>query len=439
MSLLDHCLALPSPATPLLIAVSGGADSMALLALLQQSQQWPLHVFHLDHQLRDDSHRDSEVVAAFCQTHAIPVTIERADIAALAEEHGQGIEEAARNERYRRLAQCAQQQQIDYVVTAHHRDDQIETILLNLLRGAATSGLSGMRPSSQRKAFTLLRPCLDISRQALRAYARSHEIPWREDSSNIDQQYRRNYIRHTVIPEFETACPGFGELLLERAADYRQQRAEWESAIDLVWDTIIAEQSISLQQLQEWPRAQRQHFWRNLIMALSLPLSRLHIHRLEQLFHGQVSKQFTLGTQRFIKNPGQIAWVQAVEPSIAAQQFRDATVIADYVYEHQNVSHCNPKALGPNEACVNTQAIQGDLYLRPIKEGERWQALGAPGTKSVMSFLADKKHPLQQRQRLIVCADEAGIIWVPGYTIAERMRLTAGDEPLLLRRVSIET
>lgn len=438
MSLLEQCLGLPSPGTPLLIAVSGGADSMALLALLQQSQQWPLHVFHLDHQLRSDSHLDSALVAEFCQAHDIPVSIEAAAIAALAQQHGQGVEEMARNERYRRLAHYAQQQQIDYVVTAHHRDDQIETILLHVFRGAAASGLAGMRPRAQRKTFTLLRPCLEISRQALRDYARAHEIPWREDSSNADQQYRRNFIRHAVIPNFERACPGFSEVLLERAVEFRHQRAAWETAIDSVWKKTMAAQSISLQQLLDWPVAQRQHFWRNLIMALSLPLSRLHIHRLEQLFHGQVSKQFTLGHVNFIKNQGEIAWDIGAEETRAAQPFLHALAIAEYRYEQHSVSQCDPKHLGPNEACINTQAIQGDLCLRPIKEGERWQALGAPGSKTVMSYLADKKHPLQKRRRLIVCADEAGIIWVPGYTIAERMRLAAGDEPLLLRRLLVE-
>ena len=437
MSFIDACVGLPSHGTPLLIAVSGGADSMALLDVLRCANHWPLCVFHLDHQLRADSDQDAALVRAYCERYGIPAEIDCADIKQCAAEQGLGIEEAARQERYQRLQRIAEHRDIAYIVTAHHRDDQIETVVMNIFRGAAASGLAGMLTKRRQGAIYILRPCLQIPRQEMRTYAKEHDVPWREDSSNNDTQYRRNFIRHTLIPEFEAACPGFGEELLKRAAQERQRVDKMEQELKLYVNQSLQDAAVSLEVLAAWERAQRAQFFRSVIIALAAPLSRLHIQRLEALWQGENSKRLQLGNIEFIKNPAALIWQQCGAPEDVCVDFSDSIQLNGYIFSQEDAFGINPKALPSNEACVNAEAIKGTLRLRTIMDGERWQPLGAPGSKSLMSYLSDRKFPVQQRGQLIVCADDAGVIWVPGFTIAERVRAGENDPVLLLGRVEL--
>ncbi|SRR5581483_2133474 len=195
-----------------IVAVSGGVDSMVLLDALAQHTGLNLIVAHFDHGIRQDSAEDRTLVA---------VTAKQYDLQFVHEEGRLGIEAseaAARAARYDFLRRVQKEQGARAIILAHHQDDVLETAILNILRGTGRRGLTALASTPQR-----LRPLLDVPKTNILAYAKQHGIAWREDSTNMDQRYLRNYIRHTVLPQFNGAAR---RTLLQIIADTRQQNED---------------------------------------------------------------------------------------------------------------------------------------------------------------------------------------------------------------------
>ncbi len=196
------------------VAVSGGSDSVALLHLLKRSKGAlgiELHVASLDHGLRAKAgQQDLEFVAGLASSWRLPCTLGQADVPALSANWGVGIEAAARRARYDFLAQVARDQGGCCVAVGHHAQDQAETILMNIIRGSGARGLRGMQVVSDmpdHAGIRLVRPLLRIAKHELEAYCREHELPFRVDESNADTRFRRNYLRHEVIPTLRRLNP----------------------------------------------------------------------------------------------------------------------------------------------------------------------------------------------------------------------------------------
>lgn len=184
-----------------LIGVSGGRDSVALLHALVALGRPKLMVCHLNHQLRGrESGQDAAFVRRLAQRHQLPCEIERVDVARLARERGISIESAAREARHEFLHRMAARHGTSLVVLAHHADDQAETILANLCRGAGLNGLGGMKPLTRIGGLQVVRPLLKTSRGEIDSYVAEHGLTFREDSSNLSLQHRRNRLRHEVMP-----------------------------------------------------------------------------------------------------------------------------------------------------------------------------------------------------------------------------------------------
>jgi tRNA(Ile)-lysidine synthase len=206
-----------------LAAVSGGADSMALMHRLR-SAPYEVVVAHIDHRLRTGSARDARFVAAWAKRWDFPCQVVAVNVRAQVRRHRQSVEEAARTLRYRTLARLAKRFKCQAVLTAHTADDQAETILMNFLRGAGPKGLAGMpavRPIERGSRIRLVRPLLEISRRAVRDYARRNRVPFREDPSNRQQRFTRNFIRLKLIPMLTMRFPGVSERLCRLAPRFR--------------------------------------------------------------------------------------------------------------------------------------------------------------------------------------------------------------------------
>lgn len=179
-----------------LVAVSGGMDSMCLLHILM-AQGVSLAAAHFNHQLRgEEANADEQFVRQWCEENGIAFYAGRADVAALAEQNGWTLEEAGRRARYEFLEHTALEYGFDRIATAHHAQDNAETLLFNLVRGAGPSGLGGIAPVRGR----LIRPMLCITRKEIERYAKKHAVPYRTDSTNADLSYTRNYLRSEVLP-----------------------------------------------------------------------------------------------------------------------------------------------------------------------------------------------------------------------------------------------
>lgn len=227
MTIQDFCLRLSGPCAVsagmhVLAAVSGGADSTALLCFLCEARGRmgiTVSCAHVEHGIRSQASLDDMAfVQRLCAQMNVPLYVSRVDAPALAEKMHTGMEDAARALRYDFLYKTAEEIGADVIALAHHRDDQAETVLLHAARGSDMRGLCAMR---MRRA-NLIRPLLDVPRQELRAYLEAVDQPFCEDETNKDTDYTRNRIRHLVMPQLEAACPGAGAAL-SRLADAAQR------------------------------------------------------------------------------------------------------------------------------------------------------------------------------------------------------------------------
>ena len=209
-----------------LAAVSGGPDSVCLahfLAQMARRKGLDLELFHVHHGLRGrDADRDAASVEKLGGALGVPVRVVRARVKAVAKARGLGLEEAGRRERYRLLATRAKSGHFAAVATGHHLDDQAETVLLHLLRGTSLEGLGGISPKRPLEAgVALIRPLLPLTRAEVRLYLELHGLSWREDRTNKDRKFARNWVRAEVLPLLETRAPGVKERLSAIAAKVR--------------------------------------------------------------------------------------------------------------------------------------------------------------------------------------------------------------------------
>jgi len=221
----SQSLAEQAPDGPLLLALSGGLDSCLLLHLLVKAGLGPrLSAVHIDHQLQADSQGWARFCQALADQQGIPLAIEK-----VAVDMANGLEAGARDARYSVLLPLARAQGATLVM-AHHRNDQAETLLFRLLRGAGVQGLSAMREHSRQQGVALWRPLLSVGRQTLEDWGASLSLSWREDPSNQDQSLRRNYLRHTIFPALRDRWPG-ADGTLARTADHMAEASELLSEI----------------------------------------------------------------------------------------------------------------------------------------------------------------------------------------------------------------
>jgi tRNA(Ile)-lysidine synthase len=210
----------------IIAAISGGADSIFLLHFLSQTPA-QIIVAHLNHQLRPEANDDEDFVQEISKSNRFKS--KRVNISAESKKHSTGIEETGRKERYKFFNELAKKHKAKFIITAHHADDNLETILLNFTRGAGLKGLSGM----QKIENNLFRPLLDISKTEILAYLQLKKIGYREDESNKDNKYNRNFLRNEIIPKLKEINPSIVKTIRKNTENLReiQERLEEEAEV----------------------------------------------------------------------------------------------------------------------------------------------------------------------------------------------------------------
>ncbi len=423
----------------IVVGYSGGADSTALLHILTRLQNDLLirvHAAHLHHGIRPEADQDVALCQSVCQSLGVPLHVERVDVPRFAEEQGLTIEEAGRRARYAFFERVADEVGAVAIATAHTRDDQIETILINLLRGTGPRGLRGMPYQRGR----VIRPLLDVSREQTHAYCREQNLPTCYDRTNEDPRQLRYRVRTELMPVLFALAPTFDRHLL-RLAQIIENEEAW-------WDAQIREQ------LKERdPNRLRLDFLRWLHPAVQRRLLRewLRPHvGTEQLPPFEILE--AIRRAAIVNRPS--SWqlsdtVRLVIDEESLQILHDAPPPDDYEYAvapgvpllmpelgmwlESEWRACPSDVHTDNrdEAWLCADALQGQLRVRNWRAGDRFVPLGmpradpavAPHGKKVSRIFIDLKVPLMQRRRLPLLCDEQGILWIPGYTIAERARV----------------
>jgi tRNA(Ile)-lysidine synthase len=446
------------------VGVSGGADSAALLHLLaglNRELGWRLrlHVAHLNHALRGaESDADAVFVQAAADHLSLPCTIERRPIADLAREQEGGIEEVARRERYAFYERVCLQTDCRAVALAHHSDDNAETILHRVLRGTGIRGLVGIprvRAISPYSQIRIIRPLLHMSREQLRSYLLDEGIAFREDQSNTSDVFLRNRIRNKVFPLLESEVnPQVREALLRLGAQAGWLEEFLHDTVERSFETLIVSRNdqelvLNAQALSRKSRIIQTELIRRAYISFGLGEQELgfsHLASALELVGDPTSGKQTLlpGGMTVEKRYGQLIF------SLPSEQAREE--IAEEVSVHLPGRTVLPvrrleieceeleaapgdiprlrKAATRMEEFVDRQAVHSPLIVRPRRPGDRFCPLGAPGSKKLGDFLADVKVEPRERQRVALLCDRLGPIWVIGYRIDDRVKLTA-----LTRRV----
>jgi tRNA(Ile)-lysidine synthase len=472
---------LPEQGT-IIVAVSGGADSLCLLHILHRlcgpGKRYPhlqLHVAHLNHLLRGAaSSSDADYVAQLAASWGLPATIGTIDIPALARTEHRSIEDAARTARYRFLREVAQGQ---LIAVAHHADDQVETLLLHWLRGSGLSGMPGMLPRQE----DIIRPLLTVTHAETVAYCQQHALMPLEDASNSDLHFLRNRIRHELLPLLTSMNPGIRSTLL-RNAEVASVDVQWlEAQVDTYWSTIVLTEqenhsTLNVSALLALPLSLQRHLLRRLTARLCAgqsPLELRHYLLLEELLYRDVkeaslltlhlpaqlvvTRNFNIVTFTRLKSnkektrqpvfsvadqeqilpvPGQIAirntpWLASAElvPLLQTQQARQALLREEWSQVWQILPTTR------HSIYIDADQVGSLIRVRTRRPGDRIQPLGMAYEKKVQDVLVNAHMPRAERASLPLFFSASHCIWVAGVHIDDRVRLTPQTQRIV--RLSI--
>jgi len=440
----------------LLVAVSGGPDSVCLLHVLlglRDKLGITLHVAHLNHQLRGaESDADASYVTDLARKLDLPATVARRDVKVYQRRRRLSLEEAAREVRYNFLTEVAEATGAHSVAVGHTLDDHIETILMHLIRGSGTRGLRGLQPSSQwcfgKVTLKVIRPMLEASRAETAAYCRRYRLKPRLDTSNLSLSPLRNRIRQQLIPLLKSYNPRVTDALLRTARIAADDLSVLEEAALKLGRNIVDEQEntviLDKQRFIKLPPALQRHLLRASIekrLGNLMDIESRHIEEIMSSLHKPAGKLITLPGglifaieyDRFLlgSDPAALSPFPAMEKEYdlripGTTALPGWQVVADVLKRKQVVDEGNSYT-----ACFDLDQTGDKLTIRPRRPGDRFQPLGMSQLKKLNQFMIDSKIPRAWRRRVpIVCSPEH-IIWVAGWRIDERVKVTGNTRNVL--------
>ncbi len=429
-----------------LVGVSGGADSMVCLAVLRRLG-YDVCALHVHYGLREGADADEALVRSWCDGRSpeVPLRTLQQDAEARADAQDESLQEAARHLRYDALAEHATQIDAAAVATGHHRDDQAETLLLNLLRGSGPEGLAGMPPSrSLQRApnVSLVRPLLSVSRAEIEAYAEKAGVPWRTDPTNQDPAYDRATIREDIIPLLQKHFSQVSEKLSRTAALMREYVdhtlvPSLEKRLDRCYVDERTGGTLLVNPLREEPSVWR----RRLILAAlgrvlpDAPQSAAFAEEVEHLVDAQVGRRVETAGGTVWRERKALRFVPAdagpesVCPPIPVPWGEDVPLPGGTLRIEPLDERPDSLDSGtPNVEYVDANRLVDPLAVRTWREGDRLQPLGLDGTKSVSDLLTEAKVPPHRRAGVCVLTTDKHVAWVLGHRLDHRMRVRPDTE-----------
>lgn len=434
----------------ILAAVSGGADSVCLLlilAALQEEQKYQLFAVHVEHGIRgEESLRDAEFVKNFCKKHKIPCKVYHCKAEEYAKEHKMTVEEGARVLRYGYFREAAEEFQADRIAVAHNRNDCAETMLFHLVRGTGMKGLCGILPVRDK----IIRPLLCVERQEIETYLKECGQEYCEDRTNAELEYTRNRIRHQVLPVLreinsqavahmnQTAAMAveLEELVQELTEEAVKQNTRKEKNGILVLADIrkekpVIRKSLVLQVLTE-------------IAGSSRDVSGIHVQQVLELFGRQVGRRVNLPYAMEAERTYEGVHIgksrqQATERvSEGVWKLVPGEVLEISEYGYQVHSRILEQSVEKQEIpqkiytkWFDYDKIKGDMLLRN-REAEDYFIIDSEGRrKKLKKYLTEEKVPREQRDHILLLADEEHLIWAVGYRIGEDVKVTEHTKRIL--------
>lgn len=421
-----------APADRILLAVSGGMDSMVLLHLLHTSG-YAVGVAHCNFQLRGgESDGDEALVHETCSAYGVPCYVKRFDTQSYASEQGLSIQMAARALRYDFFDLLREQHGYRWLATAHHANDSLETVLLNLVRGTGLDGLTGIPVRNG----AIVRPLLFATRAAIAAYAQEHGIAWREDSSNSSDYYHRNLIRNQVLPLLRMINPNLDAGFPDSAERIAGARALAAGALDDLRDRLFTFQSdrihINRTQLvnQPWPAV---ILW-ELLKQKGFTYEQCKVICQEH----QTGCRFYTSTHELVTDREiYVVLPRTKDIPVSVHIDKETTTVrmphVSLVLESLAVADFRLRR-DAGIAQLDLDRLQFPLLWRVWQPGDSFIPLGMKHPKKISDFLIDLKMSLPDKEQVTVLVSGDEIVWVTGLRISDRFKVTADTRRVLVIR-----
>lgn len=427
--------------TRLMVAVSGGCDSMVLLHLLRElaiAHDWRLTAAHFNHHLRGrQSDLDESFVRKACKTLSVPLRVGRGVVRTQARRKSLSLEMAARDLRHAFLAREARKAGCRWVVTAHHADDQAELVLLRLLRGSGADGLSGMAacdPSPADPRVSLLRPLLGVRRDAIAAHAREHGVRFRDDASNRSLDHQRNRVRHELLPLLRVHYQPAVERVLGRVAEILRAEDQHLAVEAAQWLRrrrpgfkrlpLALQRRVVLLQARQFGVALDFDAVEHLVTRAGEPVNVSPGVFLQRAPEGLVSEV----------TPPKVVFSKVERPiSLRTSAGRFVFGGIEIAFRHSKVRRWRRPEAVPGCERFDADAVGSRVLLRHWRAGDRFQPIGMRTAVKVQDLFTNLKVPVAERRRRVVAVAESGdIFWIEGLRIGERGKLTPASRRQLL-------
>lgn len=404
----------------LLIACSGGIDSMVLVHLLQQLN-YNIALAHCNFGLRaEESDGDESFIRNYAAQNNIPLFVTDFNTALFAADNKLSIQLAARQLRYIWFHQLLEKNQLDYILTAHHLDDSLETFLINLTRGTGPDGLTGIPQQNDK----IIRPLLPFTRAEIEEYANGHGLQWREDSSNASDKYTRNKLRHDVVPVLKSLNPSLMQSFAETLYKLQQAQTLVQDAAALIYRQVVTENGgqrlINIAELKRLPN------YSAYLYQWLTPLGFTAWNDIYNLTDAQPGKQILAPGYRLLKDRGQLILEALKDNDNTEYEIQQGELQIDSPVK-LTFTTVNKvlKTSGTDTIYVDAQKLKFPLFVRRRQEGDFFYPLGMKGqTKKVSKYFKDEKMSLSEKEDTWLLCSEDEIVWVINKRADERFKAT---------------
>ncbi len=421
----------------IIVALSGGGDSVALVDLFSRLNQ-PIILAHCNFKLRDlESDEDEEFVRKISVVYDLPLHITEFRTREYSVNNGISIEMAARELRYEWFEKIRIETGSSSVAVAHHADDSIETMFINLIRGTGVRGLAGIQPHQGH----IIRPLLFTNRNEITDYLDFRHLEYRHDSSNQDTKYVRNRIRQIILPEIERINPSFRQVVQEEQILFTQAQGIIDSYTNLVTGQVFIQEVDRARILIK--RLLEEKFPEAILYEILRPYGFNGI-QIKQILIACVSncgKVFSSKTHILLIDRDEMILTDGYQPSQERYYFDPAKIDEDLPlrFESRIVHSLNYQPVrSPETACLDYDKLDLPLVLRRWENGDFFYPFGMKNSKKVSDFFIDQKVNRFDKSRVWILASGEKIVWIVGYRIDNRYRVTDETKEILEIRISEE-
>jgi tRNA(Ile)-lysidine synthase len=407
-------LGFPNDGRSILVAVSGGVDSMVLASMLFE-EGFKIGVAHCNYQLRgEDSDSDEELVRNWCAKHSIPFHLKRVETQKLAEQSNSSIQMVAREERYRFFEELMTEHGYVATALAHHANDRVESLIMNVLRGTGFRGLQGT-PS---KRDNYIRPLLGFTKDEIRTFANENNVPFREDASNSKTDYQRNWIRLRVLPMLQVSDTNAFDKLLQLCQRVELELLNYENWIQERNEEILIENGVSIEKLQQ----SKAPF--TVLKELLEPkgFSSNHIFEVMEILDSESGSEVFSETHRVVKDRNELL--------ISELNLKENQPILQF--ETLNRSAVKSLKTESNVALLDADKIkQSEFKTRKWQQGDKFKPLGMKGWKLLSDFFINQKLSVPEKEQTWLLTFQDQIVWVIGMRIDDRFKITDSTQKVL--------